>query len=484
MEDNKNFETAPQTDEAVQPQQQAEEIIQAEGKTLDKKKVGIIAGIAAAVVVIIIALALILGGGKTGVGGDNGGGDGNGEVGGNGSAGVDDGKGDKDDDKDEDDKDDDKDEDDKDEDNKDEDNKDEDEDPTRNEFIGSLDGISETFGGVASEENYDTASDAASAFVGNEICGEKSPVVLSSERRGELNANQIAQLNIADSVPAGFSSVECYEVSYTFVTVQSASRSGASSNTEKVTVYVIKYDNYWKYFAPLPETGDTINKSYYDSVFNNEKYQNCTLEQTNIIIADSITDGERFDLSMTISNRIKFDANKMYIEYTMAVTELGESDSINMYFYLEENEYDELISYASLDGEEWMEVEFSDISSGLGCTSIEELTPFYGQYFDYTYFTKADYGFKLSNDRANDYFADAIAGALDGLVDQIGDDMELDVYAEYYITDGTLSGMRSEANVEITVIDGGSTTQIWETVKYSAKCTDYGTTVVEKPNLG
>jgi hypothetical protein len=63
------------------------------------------------------------------------------------------------------------------------------------------------------------------------------------------------------------------------------------------------------------------------------------------------------------------------------------------------------------------------------------------------------------------------------------EDAKLDMFAEYYVSDGVLSGMRLNADVDWDVAADG----IFGNIKVSAttmlKCTDYGTTVIERPNV-
>ncbi|MCI6733983.1 MAG: hypothetical protein MR437_02780, partial [Clostridiales bacterium] len=43
-------------------------------------------------------------------------------------------------------------------------------------------------------------------------------------------------------------------------------------------VYIICFSGYYKYFSPALKTGETVTKSYFDSIFNASKYDNCTVE--------------------------------------------------------------------------------------------------------------------------------------------------------------------------------------------------------------
>ena len=135
-----------------------------------------------------------------------------------------------------------------------------------------------------------------------------------------------------------------------------------------------------------------------------------------------------------------------------------------------------------MDDGEWNSAYLQQI----GYSDLEELTPFYDQYLDYTYFTKTNYGFALADDNARKYFSDALsqafgAAGVGGYVND--DDMELDMYAEYYVCDGVLSGMRVNASVDLTLSVYGQTATLEESIVSTVKCTDYGTTVIERPNV-
>ena len=51
------------------------------------------------------------------------------------------------------------------------------------------------------------------------------------------------------------------------------------------------------------------------------------------------------------------------------------------------------------------------------------------------------------------------------------------MYAEYYISEGALSGVRIDALVDTTIDD----TSYYFDIDATASCTNYGTTILEKP---
>ncbi len=358
----------------------------------------------------------------------------------------------------------------------------------RNEFIEGIGGVSETYTGTVSNQSYSSAQDAAEAFVAEEIAGESNVEIVNATSSGELSSQEITALNLPTSVQDGMIGVEKLEVEYSLSGEESLYANGIVelgdklNKTTKVTVYVIKYENEWKYFTPMPVTGDTITKSYYDSVFNAEKYKNCTLNSTVTLTMDvsGSGDGEYIEMSMEISitQLIKHADNKVYLEQTVKMSEGEESSTTSVYAYMEEVD-GEVVCYVKMDptSDQWYETYLSAI----GFSSLDELTPFYDQYLDYTYFTKTNYGFVLDKDNMAKYMEQALAGmdGMGGLPE--GVDMDIDMFAEYYVSDGVLSGMRMDSDISMDMSDGGSHASVSEVMTSITTCTDYGTTVVERP---
>ena len=147
------------------------------------------------------------------------------------------------------------------------------------DFINTLGGVSETFDGAVSTQSYPTATEAAQAFVQQEVVAQQSATVVSTKSNGVLTTPaQVDELNLPADIQDSIQSVEKMEVEY--AEGQTSYTSTTQGQTKKVTVYVIKYPTDWKYYAPAPITGETISKSYYDSVFDYEKYKNCTYTNT------------------------------------------------------------------------------------------------------------------------------------------------------------------------------------------------------------
>ncbi len=337
----------------------------------------------------------------------------------------------------------------------------------RDEFIDSLGGVSDTFEGAVSEESYDTAEDAASAYVSNEVAGKSNIEEVEAVSKGELSSSAIKDLKLPEELQEGITSVEKFEVSYSLSEEDALSLASSSKSMYKIYVYVIRYGKEYKYYTPCPINGDTITKSYYDSVFNEEKYENCTFVKTSIVK----TQAGFTTLSATITQTIKRDGGKILFEQTVTgdsqlTSQLGGQPYLAAYMEIDEN------------GDSTTHVKLSENASWqkgyLSGVDAESVVPFADQYLDYSYFSKTDFGFALKGDNAQRYYRETIAANAGSQQIEI---VKLDLYAEYYVAEGVLSGMRMEYSATAKLSGISSTTSGENTMT----CKDYGTTVVEKP---
>ena len=338
----------------------------------------------------------------------------------------------------------------------------------RDEFISELGGVSDTYVGGVSEESYDTANEAAVAYVGCEIAGDKYVEDVEAVSKGELNDKEINALKLPEELQEGIESVEKFEVYYSLGEAGAYSLSSKASAKTKVIVYVIRYGKEYKYYTPCPVTGETITKSYYDSVFNKEKYENCTFTKVSYV---EVKAGFQ-KLTATVTQNIKRTDGKIFFEQivegdSMLTSQLGATQNyLAAYIEIDEDGNEDMYVKQSQNGS-WTE-------GYLYGYSAETLVPFYDQYLDYTYFSKADFGFALTGDNALRFYSETISGQGQS---QYLEDAELDLYAEYYVADGVLSGMRMEYSATIKVNGSKQTT----TGENTMTCTNYGTTVIERP---
>lgn len=360
------------------------------------------------------------------------------------------------------------------------------------EFAKELGGVSETFKGAVSEESYETSNKAAEAFVLEEVVGEEEAEIVEVTSKGELSSEEINKLNVSSEILEGSLGVEKLEVTYSLEEESSSASRAlklATSKTNKVVVvYVVKYNNSFKYITPLPENGETITKSYYDSVFNSEKYKNCTFDYESSVMIDAKSGDYREYVKTTIKQFIKYTEDKIYMKLNYKVEgeapEYGEEMLFYLYFEKVEGQTK---SYMSLDEIDWAEVDMKEFNEELGSlfgvTNIENIYPFANQYLDYTYFKKSDYGFELPSENARKYFLEVLMSALSGLGSIDFDKMNIDTTAQYYVSNGVLSGAKIDTDFYMPFAAIGEEGYLKEVVKHVYKCTDYGTTVIVRPNL-
>ena len=362
----------------------------------------------------------------------------------------------------------------------------------RSDFIEDLGGVSETYVGSVSEVTFVSAEDAAKAFINEEVVGKKEASIESVTAKGTLSSKEVTNLKLPDDVKEGMLGVEKYEVKYSVNEQETAAADGvmalsaAQSDDTVVIVYIIKYENYWKYYSPAPVSGNTITKSYYDSVFNAEKYKNCTLESEMTITMELVGtyEGETETVNMEVSTQqlIKYADNKLYAEiYTKTYMSQGVQENNleqTIYLYLEETSNGLLCYVKTSKDDKWNK---SSLSAS-GFSSIEELTPFYDQYLDYSYFTKTSFGFAIEEENAK-FYLEETATVMEQIFPDFfsQDNIDIEMYAEYYVSNGVLSGMRADATVDLTFVEDGVVVEVSETVYGLTTVTDYGTTVVESP---
>ncbi len=353
------------------------------------------------------------------------------------------------------------------------------------EFIEELGGVSDTYKGEVSDNVYTSTEDAANAYLREQVLGYNGYNNMTMSDGERLSLTEIASLNLSGEDAAGIISVEAYDVLVSGVDSMKAGNGAqfsnlATLNDEKIVkVYIIKYLSGYKYYAPCPVTGNTITKSYYDSVFNSERYQNCTYTMTSTVDEEIAVFGFlKFNIAVVTTQTIKYDDNGIYIEEKTEVSPKMFSDLMDMdseiYAYITENEYGDIECYVSEDGDNYNRGDLYQIGFG----SIKELTPFYDQYLDYTYFTKTDFGFEISEENAKQYVDESFSDlSAEGF-----EDSSIELLAKYYVCDGTLTGMRTEVFLDAAVsLEGAEGMEVKAHAVTEIKITDYGTTEVELP---
>ncbi|MBE5744753.1 MAG: hypothetical protein E7355_01305 [Clostridiales bacterium] len=365
------------------------------------------------------------------------------------------------------------------------------EEQTQAAFIEEIGGVSETYNGSVSNENYASAPAAAEAYIETEVVGNKNATVVNTAKKADLNQTQIAQLNIETTET--ILGVEEYEVEYVEDAV--VPMATQQNNTKKVKVYIIKFENHWEYYAPCPVTGETITKSYYDSVFESDAYKNCTYSNATTMNMTTVGAAQGMTVTMTVgmslTQLIKYQDGKIYMEQTSVTTmkmempnapaELNENEteSSTIYAYITQED-DQLVCYAKViqDGETIKNWTRGDIYT-IGFSSVDDLLPFVDGYLDYTYFTKTNFGFELSGEQAERYLSETL-DELAAYQDVIKD-MDIKTLVKYYVQNGALTGLRQDLTIAYDQVFQGVNTKLDLSLTTKGTVKDYGSTVVEKP---
>lgn len=340
-----------------------------------------------------------------------------------------------------------------------------------NAFIKELGGTSETYTGAVSKDGYSTEEAAARACVSNEISSYSTGASIATTKK--LNSSQILQLNLPKTETKDMLGVDELEMEYYISKVDPNEKKTAK-------IYIIKFANEFKYYTLRPADGEMVTKSYYNSVFNGQNYKNCTLNSTMEMNLQLKKGDETATATIKLTQMVKYSETAIYLEQaTETTTETNKAGNVSsnsennkVYGYMAKGvtwDY-----YISRDGEEWT---WTTLSS-FGVYKMSDLLPFAGEKMEYTYFTKTDYGFELTNENARRY----IQHTLGQLSTYLDEDTVIDLFAKYYVCNGALSGMRMDMEMIIDV-DYDSSTKITgnATAVAESKVTDYGTTIVEKP---
>lgn len=353
------------------------------------------------------------------------------------------------------------------------------EEAKQKDFIKEIGGVSETYVGEVSDESYNTSIQAAQTYVRRELTGDAPVNIIRTTTKAELTPDEIAALDVPASVKVGLDAVKEMELTYTVDPIATMS----TQNERKVKVYVMQYGDIWKYYTPCPVTGQTVTRGYYDSVFNYEKYQNCTvqsdMEMEMTMKMSAAGYSQTVEMSMEIEQLIKYTNGRIYIEQTLDTETSGVDLEYTMRAYFEYNEYG-ADCYVNMPetGNQWIQGDLEPF----GFEDRDDLVPFYDQYLDYTYFTKTEYGFELSGANAEQYINETFAQAEEfEEIAYLFRNMQIDMFAKFYVSGGVLSGVREDASLKMSLVEDDVSMDVNMDIEANITCTNYGTTVVNKP---
>lgn len=321
---------------------------------------------------------------------------------------------------------------------------------------------SETYTGALSARSYTDAQSAVSAYIANEISA--SATVISSEKTADLTEDEIGALPLTSEQKAGLTSAEVYTVTYSnsASAVAKASYAAAdSANTKTRRVFLLVINGEVFYLDPLPETGDELSKSYYDSILGYENYQNCTITQVATVTASA----QGQSIQAVASQTVKFDDGKVWYEATVLTAYQDNIQTVTQYAYIEETGSG-VIAYVSSDNMNWQRA-YLQLQDGTVVTSLSDLLIICA--YDYSYLEKTDLGFTIKQDYFQEYVNSALQQYAGATVSTAA------VY--YYVSEGVVVRAYSRIAASLTVQDVTMSIE----ADSDANVTDFGTTVVETP---
>ena len=316
-----------------------------------------------------------------------------------------------------------------------------------------------------------------------------------------VNINSVTSHGTVDAsgiIPAelleGSDSVEKIEVNYSAPSTAAVSEGpqAVSNNSEngKTVVYVVRYGDSWRYVTPIPIKGEALNKTYFNSVFESDKFRNCTLE----FVENNKMGIFGFTLTETeVKWVIKLQDDRLYFEQTISDTGLLKGPDVVNCWYLEDSE-NGVLFYEKTDGGDWVykpNYVLGFYGGAYRISKVEDYTPFFDQlHFDHTLFNKTDYGFEVADGKEREYFLDTYFWEefsklmREESIYTYDEDVTVkDLYSEYFIQEGALTGVRTYSKIDFKAKVEGMEITFNFTDEYVAKITNYGTTVVERPNV-
>lgn len=330
----------------------------------------------------------------------------------------------------------------------------------------NLPAASETFTGVVSEQSYETKNDAAEAFLKAEINGETtSATFVSYEKTADLTAEQIAELNVSETVTAGETGIVTYRTDGSS-TISLAALLTADSQSDELTqeLKILEIDGAYKYYTPALEEGSNLTKSYLESVFAAENYLNCTLTATNSTTVSATYLGETRAMTVNYSYIFKLTENGAYLNMDITSNAEEAAESMEAYVIKTDTTYGYVMVIT--DGESYSYTHTTYTPENLWSNIV--------MLKDHTYFVKTSTGFSVREDRraqyANEYMSNNASLASIGISSS-------ELACDFYISEGKICKMSDSLSIGGT-LQGAS---------YSATAndvllfTDFGTTTVEIP---
>ncbi len=144
-------------------------------------------------------------------------------------------------------------------------------------------GYSETYTGTLSETEYATKQEAAQGFWETEIVADTTKYRFMGYRKeADMTEEEISALNLGES-EAKPVAAEVGGVSY----YDKIANVTAHMILESRKLYILDYNNSFRYYSPEVEVGETLTASYLNSVLNPENYKSCTFIAELVVYVDN-----------------------------------------------------------------------------------------------------------------------------------------------------------------------------------------------------
>ncbi len=346
---------------------------------------------------------------------------------------------------------------------------------------------SETFTGVASEASYESEDAAAAAFVANEICGYTTEASFVEYRKSaDLTAEEIAALNVSgpDAVVGAERGVVEYSVAQP-VAISAAAAAG--SKTQKVCILRLESGEV-KYYVPALSPGETLTKSYYQSVNDISNYRNCSY--TMKMKSDATVSGNGmtiYPLKMDTTYECKISETSAYLKMTTYSEVLDnetmsyiKSNKIVLEVYIFED--NGLKAAARVDNGNWAADSVENL--GFDYQSIDDMISVEQvENQDWTFFTKTKDGFEISSDKLQSFLNMYLENEENESIKQLMSSYSgttMSGNARFYVTEGKISKANVSLGMQSPISDiaGGNIN-----VSCTVGCNYYnfGTTVINVP---
>ncbi len=357
-------------------------------------------------------------------------------------------------------------------------------------FVKEIGGTSDTYRAGVAEDVYPSAEECAERYVLVEIVGKNGAADIKAGAPVDATEAEIQKLGIPANDLGEYESIKKVTVTYVDgrdMEKQYATAVAVAKNKESAqTVYVIKYADGFRYITPKIEKGEAVTKSYFESVFDESKYSNCTYEMMMAmnIKTNIVGQGVKAEGSMKIVSdmKVKIAENGMYLELSASTAASGaykdmldDDSSLGM----------SCKAYIMKNGDVYVYDDEAKVwaQSSLAAINVtpDQLVPFGSQEeTTFTYYKKTDYGFELNMEEILNFVVETLGKAIGDMASFL-DVIKIDGYCRFYVSDGVLSGVREKLDLSVDVSEKGESCKLNETVILELVCKDYGKTVVVLP---